>query len=92
MFGTVTRLHAKAKVMPTAQASIDEKPVLLPPQKMKNYFKSVAEHKDVTKLVLMLTSSVNSFRDQINTALQGYGKFSFLWELDRDEVSLSVRI
>lgn len=75
--------------MPAQRSSVDDKPVLLPPQKMRNYHRSVSDHKDVTKLVLMLTSSVNSFKDQITSALKCYEKFNFLWEQDRDEVSLS---
>ena len=81
----------KSRLMPPAQAMFaEEKPMLLPPQKMRNYYKSVADHKDVTKLVLMLTSSVNSFREQITGALKGYEKFNFLWEQDRDEVLFAI--
>ena len=74
------------KSMPPPEETADNKPALLPPQKMRNYYKSVAEHKDVTKLVMMLTSSVNSFREQITQALKGYERFNFLWEQDRDQV------
>lgn len=77
--------------MPAQPTSADDRPVLLPPQKMRNYYKSVSDHKDVTKLVLMLTSSVNSFREQITAALKGYEKYNFLWEEDRDAVSLCRR-
>jgi len=79
----------KAKVMPPQhQAEALDKPVLLPPQRMRNYFKAVSEHKDVTKLTMMLTSSVSSFKDQINRALNAYTGFNFLWETDRDQVTL----
>lgn len=77
----------QSKVMPPLETSPDEKSVLFPPQKMRNYFRSVSEHKDVTKLVMMLTSSVNSFREQITLALKDYDTFSSLWERDREEVS-----
>ena len=56
------------------------------PQDIKNYYKSIAEHKDVSKIVLMLSSAVNSFRENIMNALQGYSDYQFLWEEDRDEV------
>ena len=60
--------------------------VRVAPQDIKNYYKSIAEHKDVSKIVLMLSSAVNSFRENIMNALQGYSDYQFLWEEDRDEV------
>ena len=54
-------------------------------KQLKNYFKSIAEHKDVTKLVMMLSSSVNSFRESAGKALKQYSMYYFLWEEDRDE-------
>ena len=60
--------------------------VLIAPQEIKNYFKSIADHKDVAKTVMMLSSAVNSFRSDIAHALQMYSKYHFLWEQDRDEV------
>ena len=54
-------------------------------KQLKNYFKSIAEHKDVTKLVMMLSSAVNSFRESVGKALKQYSNYYFLWEEDRDE-------
>lgn len=87
-FGDMTG-KVKGKSMPAQNDTIDgDKISMLPPQKMRNYHKSVSDHKDVTKLVMMLTSSVNSFRDQISQALLDYEKYNFLWESDRDSVRL----
>ena len=55
------------------------------PQSIRNYYKSIADHKDVSKLVMMLGSSCNSLRTAIGTALQQYGNYHFLWEEDRDQ-------
>ena len=60
-------------------------PVLIPPQQIKNYFKSIADHKDIAKIVMMLSSAVNSFRADIGKALETYSCYHFLWDNDRDE-------
>ena len=60
-------------------------PVLIPPENLKNYFKSIADHKDINKIVMMLSSAVNSFRQDINKALEKYSMYHFLWEQDRNE-------
>ena len=67
-----------------------ETKVLIPGKQIKNFYKSVAEHKDVAKLAMMLSSSVNSFRTEIDNSLQKYSHYYFLWEEDREQV-LNVR-
>lgn len=52
---------------------------------IKNYFKSVAENKDVAKFVMMLSSAVASLKGDIVEALQRYSDYAFLWEKDRQE-------
>ena len=51
----------------------------------KNYYKSVAENKDVSKYVMMMSSAVSTLKADIIEALQGYSDYAFLWEQDRDE-------
>ena len=63
---------------------------MIPGKQIKNFYKSVAEHKDVAKLAMMLSSSVNSFRTEIDNSLQKYSHYYFLWEEDREQV-LNVR-
>ncbi|XP_067841427.1 dynein axonemal heavy chain 8-like [Heptranchias perlo] len=53
-------------------------------RKLKNFYHNVAEHKDVTKLVAMLSASVNSLRGAITSALEDFQKFKMLWLEDRD--------
>ena len=60
----------------------------IPPQEVNNYYKSIADHKDVTKIVMMLSSAVNSFRADINNSPEQYSDYHFLWEHDRDKVVL----
>uniref|UniRef100_UPI00398E4471 dynein axonemal heavy chain 8-like isoform X2 n=2 Tax=Pristiophorus japonicus TaxID=55135 RepID=UPI00398E4471 len=53
-------------------------------RKVKNFYHNVAEHKDVTKLVTMLTASVNSMKNSVNGVLEGFKRFNILWLQDRD--------
>ena len=43
----------------------------------------MAEHKDISKLVLLLSSSVNSLRKAATEALQDFQKYKTLWIEDR---------
>ncbi|XP_012885023.1 PREDICTED: dynein heavy chain 8, axonemal [Dipodomys ordii] len=57
---------------------------VIPARKLKNFYPGVAEHKDISKLVLLLSSSVNSLRKAANEALQDFQKYKSLWTEDRD--------
>ncbi|KAL4222174.1 Dynein heavy chain 8 [Mactra antiquata] len=56
-----------------------------PDSTVKNYYKSVAENKDVAKYVMMMSSAVSSLKTDILEALQRYSDYAFLWEKDRHE-------
>ena len=60
--------------------------VMIPAKRLKNFYKSIAEHKDVAKIAMMLSSAVNSFRQEITTALGSYGSYHFLWEQNKEEI------
>nr|XP_023422402.1 LOW QUALITY PROTEIN: dynein heavy chain 8, axonemal [Cavia porcellus] len=57
---------------------------IIPARKLKNFYPGVAEHKDISKLVLLLSSSVNSLRTVAQEALQEFQKYKTLWTEDRD--------
>ncbi|ELW66090.1 Dynein heavy chain 8, axonemal [Tupaia chinensis] len=57
---------------------------IIPARKLKNFYPGVAEHKDISKLVLLLSSSVNSLRKVAHEALQDFQKYKTLWTEDRD--------
>uniref|UniRef100_A0A8D0Y4U9 AAA+ ATPase domain-containing protein n=1 Tax=Sus scrofa TaxID=9823 RepID=A0A8D0Y4U9_PIG len=57
---------------------------IIPARKLKNFYPGVAEHKDISKLVLLLSSSVNSLRKVAHEALQDFQKYKSLWTEDRD--------
>ena len=51
-----------------------------------NHFKAIHDHKDVTKTVMMLTSSIKFYRHAINAHLVQHTTYAFLWEDDRDAI------
>ncbi|MGH0152444.1 UNVERIFIED_CONTAM: hypothetical protein FKN15_022452 [Acipenser sinensis] len=67
----------------TAKTKLAEENI--PKRKLKNFYHSVAEHKDISKLVMLLTSSVNSLRKPASDVLQELHKFKVVWGEDRDD-------
>ncbi|TFK09311.1 guanine nucleotide-binding protein G(I)/G(S)/G(O) subunit gamma-4 [Platysternon megacephalum] len=56
----------------------------IPLRKLRNFYPGVAEHKDISKLVVLLSSSVNSVRKAASEALQDFQQYKVLWTEDRD--------
>ena len=54
-------------------------------QRQKNYYKYIAEHKDITKLTMMLSSAVNSTKGEVKECVDQFEKYMFLWKDDREE-------
>uniref|UniRef100_A0A8C8CZV8 AAA+ ATPase domain-containing protein n=1 Tax=Oncorhynchus tshawytscha TaxID=74940 RepID=A0A8C8CZV8_ONCTS len=48
-----------------------------------NFYQSVAEHKDICKLVVLLTSAVNSLRKPASDVLKQFHPFKVVWAEDR---------
>ncbi|NXF53111.1 DYH8 protein, partial [Oceanites oceanicus] len=53
-------------------------------RKLRNFYSGVAEHEDISKLVVLLSSSVNSIREVASEVLQDFQKYNVLWTEDRD--------
>ncbi|PKU47169.1 dynein heavy chain axonemal [Limosa lapponica baueri] len=53
-------------------------------RKLRNFYSGVAEHEDISKLVVLLSSSVNSIREVASEVLQGFQKYKVLWTEDKD--------
>ncbi|OXB76615.1 UNVERIFIED_CONTAM: hypothetical protein H355_014506 [Colinus virginianus] len=53
-------------------------------RKVRNFYSGVAENEDISKLVVLLSSSVNSVREMVSETLQDYQKYKVLWTEDRD--------
>lgn len=57
----------------------------IPASKLKNYYKSVAEHKDITKLLMVLTSVISSTKAEVMTCLDSFTQFHTVWEEDKEK-------
>uniref|UniRef100_A0ACB8GAZ6 Dynein heavy chain 8, axonemal n=1 Tax=Sphaerodactylus townsendi TaxID=933632 RepID=A0ACB8GAZ6_9SAUR len=85
-----TALEGNAPLSPTHSGGKatkkDEKTVeeTFPARKLRNFYPGVAEHKDISKLVVLLSSSVNSVRKAASEALLDFQKYKALWTEDRD--------
>ncbi|NWX18802.1 DYH8 protein, partial [Aegotheles bennettii] len=53
-------------------------------RQLRNFYSGVAGHEDISKLVVLLSSSVNSIREVANEVLQDFQKYKVLWTEDRD--------
>ncbi|EDO32004.1 predicted protein [Nematostella vectensis] len=58
----------------------------LAPSKLKNYYKAISEHKDVTKLLMILTSSISSTKAEVMGCLDQFSQYHFVWEGDKESV------
>ncbi|XP_022805941.1 dynein heavy chain 5, axonemal-like [Stylophora pistillata] len=54
------------------------------PQKA-NYFKNVAENKEIAKLVSFLSTAINSQKKDVTTALDFFSKYESIWKEEREE-------
>ena len=62
----------------------------IPASKLKNYCKSVAEHKDVTKLLMVLASVMTSSKAEV-MCLDPFTTFRSVWDEDKGKaVAVSV--
>ena len=51
----------------------------------KNYYKNIAENKDIAKQVSMLSTAIMSTKKDITTALEAFYCYEILWQKDREE-------
>ncbi|NXM06845.1 DYH8 protein, partial [Tyrannus savana] len=53
-------------------------------RKLKNFYAGVTEHEAITKLVVLLSSSMNSIKEIAIEVLQYFEKYKILWTEDKD--------
>lgn len=51
---------------------------------LKNFYRAVSEHKEIHKLVVALSTAVNSTKNLKNTATGQFTKYSHLWTMERN--------
>lgn len=52
---------------------------------LKDIYKTVVEHKEVAKLVSMLSSTFMSAKTQVTQCIEQFNKFQALWAVDREQ-------
>ncbi|XP_032540330.1 dynein heavy chain 8, axonemal isoform X1 [Chiroxiphia lanceolata] len=70
--------------LPGKKAKRGEKGTEDTKRKLKNFHAGVAEHEAITKLVVLLSSSVNSIKEIAIEVLQYFEKYKVLWTEDKD--------
>ncbi|XP_012940947.1 dynein heavy chain 5, axonemal [Aplysia californica] len=53
-------------------------------QQPKNYYKSVSDNKEIAKLASLLSTSINSNKKEVTTALDQFADYHKIWEKDRE--------
>ena len=54
-------------------------------REMKNFYKAIAENKEVAKLVSLTSSTISSAKGLVTQTLERYKQYEHLWLVDRDE-------
>ncbi|NXL61516.1 DYH5 protein, partial [Chordeiles acutipennis] len=55
------------------------------PVQSQNYFKSVSENKEIIKLVSLLSTTINSTKREVLTALESFSCYHHIWQRDKEE-------
>ncbi|XP_015212531.2 dynein axonemal heavy chain 5 isoform X1 [Lepisosteus oculatus] len=51
----------------------------------RNYYKTVSENKEIVKLVSVLSTSINSTKKEVMTALERFSCYHHIWQKEREE-------
>lgn len=76
-------LAAKSGVLASVSCNLGSGPVAATP--LKNFFKSVSENKEVSKLVSMLSSMVSSAKALVTQSLDHFKEYEELWTIEKEE-------
>ena len=77
-------LEAPSGVLASKSGNLASGSVMAAPP-LKNFFKSVSEHKEIAKLVSMLSSSISSAKALITQSLDHFKKYEELWNVEKEE-------
>ncbi|XP_029694908.1 dynein heavy chain 5, axonemal [Takifugu rubripes] len=55
------------------------------PFQARNYYKSVSENKEITKLLSVLSSSISSSKKEVMAALHSFNSYHHIWKKDRED-------
>ena len=77
-------LAAASGILASASNNFGSGAVLAAPPK-KNFFKSVSEHKEVAKLISMISSTISSAKALVTQSLDHFKKYEELWTVEKEE-------
>ena len=77
---TPTNLAQGSKVLGNASAVFEKKQ-----DAPRTFFKLISEHKEIAKLVSVLSSTISSAKGLVAQSLEQFKVYEHLWTLDRDE-------
>lgn len=87
-----SKLASQSKVLsPTSHGGLKQASTVLaaaldsPKATPNTFFKLISEHKDIAKLVSVLSSTISSAKGLVNQSLDRFKEYEHLWSLDRDE-------
>ena len=80
-------LAASSGVLASPSGKLASGSIVVPPPavKLKNFFKSVSEHKEVAKLVSMLSSTISSAKALLTESLDHFKVYEELWTIEKEE-------
>lgn len=88
---STSKLAAQSKVLsPTSPIELAQASAVLANSSANRgapgtFFKLISEHKDIAKLVSVLSSTISSAKGLVNQSLDRFKVYEHLWTLDRDE-------
>ena len=74
----VSRSEVRSRGRLMAQVRIDS-------SALRNYFRIVSEHKEVAKLVSMLSTAINSTKTLVVQGMERFNKYHDLWDVEREK-------
>ena len=78
-------LEAPSGVLASKSGNLASVSVVAKPPSKRNFFRSVSEHKEVSKLISMLMSTVSSAKALVTQSLDYFKKYEELWNVEREE-------
>ncbi|XP_039592867.1 dynein heavy chain 5, axonemal isoform X2 [Polypterus senegalus] len=68
-----------------SMSDVSTSATLMAPFQAKNYYKVISENKEIVKLVSVLSTSINSTKKEVLTALERFSCYHHIWQKEREE-------
>lgn len=75
-------LGASSGVLAAQSGVLSAASGLMTPSGLKTFYKSIAEHKEIAKLVSMMTSTISSAKVLVTQSLEHFKQYDHLWVVD----------